>query len=68
MPEGDIVYLRRLLLRLLWIGLMSLPRFFLASNASGSDKVERSIPAVAQPAPAAAPAAPAAFAQPTFIW
>ena len=44
---------------------MSLLRFFLvALTLLLSDKVERSIPAVAQPAPAAAPAAPA---QPTAM-
>lgn len=57
-PEGDIVYIEETP-----VERVDEPAEVLSSsNASGSDKVERSIPAVAQPAPAAAPAAPA---QPT---
>ena len=57
-PEGDIVYIEETP-----VERVDEPAEVLSSsNASGSDKVERSIPAVAQPAPAAAPATPA---QPT---
>lgn len=55
-PEGDIVYIEETPVERVdeTAGVLS------SSNASGSDKVERSIPAASQPAPAAAPAQPTA--------
>lgn len=67
-PEGDIVYIEETAAETPVERVDEPAEVLSSSNASGSDKVERSIPAVAQPAPAApaAPAAaPAAPAQPT---
>ena len=64
-PEGDIVYIEETAAETPVDRVDEPAEVLSSSNASGSDKVERSIPAVAQPAPAAAPAAPAAPAQPT---
>lgn len=64
-PEGDIVYIEETATEAPVERVDEPAEVLSSSNASGSDKVERSIPAVAQPAPAAAPAAPAAPAQPT---
>ena len=64
-PEGDIVYIEETAAETPVNRVDEPAEVLSSSNASGSDKVERSIPAVAQPAPAAAPAAPAAPAQPT---
>ena len=61
-PEGDIVYIEETATETPVERVDEPAEVLSSSNASGSDKVERSIPAVAQPAPAAAPAAPA---QPT---
>ena len=61
-PEGDIVYVEETAAETPVERVDEPAEVLSSSNASGSDKVERSIPAVAQPAPAAAPAAPA---QPT---
>lgn len=61
-PEGDIVYIEETAAETPVERVDEPAEVLSSSNASGSDKVERSIPAVAQPAPAAAPAAPA---QPT---
>lgn len=61
-PEGDIVYIEETAAETPVDRVDEPAEVLSSSNASGSDKVERSIPAVAQPAPAAAPAAPA---QPT---
>ena len=61
-PEGDIVYIEETASAAPVERVDEPAEVLSSSNASGSDKVERSIPAVAQPAPAAAPAAPA---QPT---
>ena len=61
-PEGDIVYIEETATEAPVERVDEPAEVLSSSNASGSDKVERSIPAVAQPAPAAAPAAPA---QPT---
>lgn len=63
--EGDIVYIEETATETPVERVDEPAEVLSSSNASGSDKVERSIPAVAQPAPAAAPAAPAAPAQPT---
>ncbi|WP_314729233.1 GntR family transcriptional regulator [Rothia mucilaginosa] len=61
-PEGEIVYIEETAAETP-VERVDEPAEALSSpNASGSDKVERSIPATSQPAPAAAPAAPA---QPT---
>lgn len=60
--EGDIVYIEETATETPVERVDEPAEVLSSSNASGSDKVERSIPAVAQPAPAAAPAAPA---QPT---
>lgn len=60
--EGDIVYIEETAAEAPVERVDEPAEVLSSSNASGSDKVERSIPAVAQPAPAAAPAAPA---QPT---
>ena len=61
-PEGDIVYVEETAAETPAERVDEPAEVLSSSNTSGSDKVERSIPAVAQPAPAAAPAAPA---QPT---
>ena len=61
-PEGDIVYVEETVAETPVERVDEPAEVLSSSNTSGSDKVERSIPAVAQPAPAAAPAAPA---QPT---
>ncbi|WP_294640106.1 FadR/GntR family transcriptional regulator [Rothia mucilaginosa] len=61
-PEGDIVYIEETAAETPVERVDEPAEVLSSSNASGSDKVERSIPAVAQPAPAAAPATPA---QPT---
>lgn len=61
-PEGDIVYIEETAAETPVERVDEPAEVLSSSNASGSDKVERSIPAVAQPAPAVAPAAPA---QPT---
>lgn len=61
-PEGDIVYIEETAAETPVERVDEPAEVLSSSNTSGSDKVERSIPAVAQPAPAAAPAAPA---QPT---
>lgn len=61
-PEGDIVYIEETAAETPVERVDEPAEVLSSSNASGSDKVERSISAVAQPAPAAAPAAPA---QPT---
>lgn len=61
-PEGDIVYIEETAAETPVDRVDEPAEVLSSSNTSGSDKVERSIPAVAQPAPAAAPAAPA---QPT---
>lgn len=58
-PEGDIVYIEETATEAPVERVDEPAEVLSSSNASGSDKVERSIPAVAQPAPAAAPAAPA---------
>lgn len=58
-PEGDIVYIEETAAEAPVERVDEPAEVLASSNASGSDKVERSIPAVAQPAPAAAPAAPA---------
>ena len=59
-PEGDIVYIEETAAETPVDRVDEPAEVLSSSNASGSDKVERSIPAVAQPAPAAAPAQPAA--------
>ena len=59
-PEGDIVYIEETAAETPVERVDEPAEVLSSSNASGSDKVERSIPAVAQPAPAAAPAQPAA--------
>lgn len=61
-PEGDIVYIEETAAEAPVERVDEPAEVLSSSNASGSDKVERSIPAASQPAPAAAPAAPA---QPT---
>ena len=61
-PEGDIVYIEETAAEAPVERVDEPAEVLSSSNASDSDKVERSIPAVAQPAPAAAPATPA---QPT---
>ena len=61
-PEGDIVYIEETAAETPVDRVDEPAEVLSSSNASGSDKVERSIPAVAQPA---LPAAPAAPAQPT---
>lgn len=63
-PEGDIVYIEETAAEAPVERVDEPAEVLSSSNASGSDKVERSIPAVAQPAPAAASVAPAAPAQP----
>lgn len=64
-PEGDIVYIEETAAETPVERVDEPAEVLSSSNASGPDKVERSIPAASQPAPAAAPAAPAAPAQPT---
>lgn len=59
-PEGDIVYIEETATEAPVERVDEPAEVLSSSNASGSDKVERSIPAVAQPAPAAAPAQPTA--------
>ena len=59
-PEGDIVSIEETATEAPVERVDEPAEVLSSSNASGSDKVERSIPAVAQPAPAAAPAQPAA--------
>ena len=59
-PEGDIVYVEETAAETPVERVDEPAEVLSSSNTSGSDKVERSIPAVAQPAPAAAPAQPAA--------
>ena len=59
-PEGDIVYIEETAAETPVDRVDEPAEVLSSSNASGSDKVERSIPAVAQPAPAAAPARPTA--------
>lgn len=61
-PEGDIVYIEETAAEAPVERVDEPAEVLSSSNASGSDKVERSIPAASQPAPVAAPAAPA---QPT---
>ena len=61
-PEGDIVYIEETAAETPVERVDEPAEVLSSSNASGSDKVERAIPAVAQPAPAVAPVAPA---QPT---
>lgn len=61
-PEGDIVYIEETAAEAPVERVDEPAEVLSSSNASGSDKVEHSIPAVVQPAPVAAPAAPA---QPT---
>ena len=58
-PEGDIVYIEETATEAPVERVDEPAEVLSSSNASGSDKVERSIPAVAQPAPAA-PARPTA--------
>lgn len=52
-PEGDIVYIEETAAETPVERVDEPAEVLSSSNASGSDKVERSIPAVAQPAPAA---------------
>ena len=59
-PEGDIVYIEETAAETPVDRVDEPAEVLSSSNASGSDKVERSIPAVAQPAPPAAPAQPTA--------
>jgi len=61
-PEGDIVYIEETATEAPVERVDEPAEVLSSSNASGSDKVERSIPAASQPVPAAASAAPA---QPT---
>ena len=61
-PEGDIVYIEETAAETPVERVDEPAEVLSSSNASGSDKVERSIPAASQPVPAAASAAPA---QPT---
>ena len=64
-PEGEIVYIEETAAETP-VERVDEPAEVLSSpNASGSDKVERSIPATSQPAPAAASVAAVAPAQPT---
>ena len=58
-PEGDIVYIEETAAETPVERVDEPAEVLSSSNASGSDKVERSIPAVAQPAPAAASVATA---------
>lgn len=59
-PEGDIVYIEETAAETPVERVDEPAEVLSSSNASGSDKVERSIPAASQPAPAAAPAQPTA--------
>lgn len=59
-PESDIVYIEETAAETPVERVDEPAEVLSSSNASGSDKVERSIPAVAQPAPPAAPAQPTA--------
>lgn len=59
-PEGDIVYIEETAAEAPVERVDEPAEVLSSSNASGSDKVERSIPAASQPAPAAAPAQPTA--------
>lgn len=63
-PEGDIVYIEETATEAPVERVDEPAEVLSSSNASGSDKVERSIPAVAQPAPVAASVASVAPAQP----
>ena len=58
-PEGDIVYIEETAAEAPVERVDEPAEVLSSSNASGSDKVERPIPAASQPAPAAASAAPA---------
>lgn len=64
-PEGDIVYIEETATEAPVERVDEPAEVLSSSNASGPDKVKRSIPAVAQPAPAAASVAAVAPAQPT---
>lgn len=59
-PEGDIVYIEETAAETTVERVDEPAEVLSSSNASGSDKVERSIPVASQPAPAAAPAQPTA--------
>jgi len=59
-PEGDIVYIEETAAETPVERVDEPAEVLSSSNASGSDKVERSIPVASQPAPAAAPAQPTA--------
>lgn len=61
-PEGDVVYIEETASESSAERVDTSAEATVGTDVSDSDKVERSIPAVAQPAPAAAPATPA---QPT---
>lgn len=63
-PEGDIVYIEETATEAPVERVDEPAEVLSSSNASGSDKVERSIPAVSQPAPVAASVASVAPAQP----
>ncbi|WP_455123667.1 FadR/GntR family transcriptional regulator [Rothia mucilaginosa] len=63
-PEGDIVYVEETAAETPVERVDEPAEVLSSSNTSGSDKVERSIPAVAQPAPVAASVASVAPAQP----
>lgn len=63
-PEGDIVYIEETATEAPVERVDEPAEVLSSSNASGPDKVKRSIPAVAQPAPAAASVAAVAPAQP----
>ena len=58
-PEGDIVYIEETATEAPVERVDEPAEVLSSSNASGSDKVERSIPAASQPAPVAASVAPA---------
>ena len=63
-PEGDIVYIEETAAEAPVERVDEPAEVLSSSNASGSDKVERSIPAASQPAPVAASVASVAPAQP----
>lgn len=63
-PEGDIVYIEETATEAPVERVDEPAEVLSSSNASGSDKVERSIPAASQPAPVAASVASVAPAQP----
>lgn len=63
-PEGDIVYIEETATEAPVERVDEPVEVLSSSNASGSDKVERSIPAASQPAPVAASVASVAPAQP----